>query len=304
LSRNLDKNVFIENNGYIYQGFPVGKKPLLAIAIISVLLFSAAAGTKFVKMIKANPIAPPSNTIIEISSPQNVVYYTNTITLNFTVARNGWMSSVAYSIDGGGFGMVPNFTEISREPMPPMEPTGELWQLYNWTRYTFMGGKVISGLSEGNHSVSVYYGDFDEKSTNKRFQAEYGPVTVYFVIDTSPPEIRILSAGNETYNTTDFPLNFTVNKEISWMSYRLDNGANITIDGNTTLTGLAEGTHNIVIYANDTAGNSGASETIMFTIAKTEFQPEIFPTVVVIAPIALVTVIGAGLLVYFKKRNQ
>jgi hypothetical protein len=69
-----------------------------------------------------------------------------------------------------------------------------------------------------------------------------------------------------------------------------------------TLTGLAEGTHSIVIYANDTTGNMGASETIFFTIVQ-ETRSESFPTIIVIAPIASAAV-GVGLLVYFKKRHK
>jgi hypothetical protein len=277
------------------------KRKALALTLIMALL--AVAGTQLVNLGKADPIAPPSNLTIEIFSPQNAVYYTNAITLNFTIARNGWMNSVRYSLDGGGFGIVTNFTEISREPMPPMEPTGELWQEYSWTRYTFMGSKVFHGLSDRNHSLSVYYGY--EDPDDKRFLAYGDPVTVYFVIDTSPPEIRILSAENETYNTSDIPLNFTVNKEISWTAYRLDNGVNVAIDGNTTLTGLAEGLHSIVIYANDTAGNMGVSETTTFTITKPEPQPEPFPTTLIAAAVLVAVVAGAGLwLLYLRRQNR
>jgi hypothetical protein len=45
----------------------------------------------------------------------------------------------------------------------------------------------------------------------------------------------------------------------------------------------------------------GLSETITFTVA----EPEPFPTVpVVAASVVTVFVVGAGLLVYFKKRNH
>jgi hypothetical protein len=45
----------------------------------------------------------------------------------------------------------------------------------------------------------------------------------------------------------------------------------------------------------------GVSEVINFTIAK---PPEPFPTTLVVAPIASFVVIGAGLLLYFKKRKH
>ncbi len=280
------------------------KKSLITAAFISALLLSAIAGIQLVNFGEANPIGPPSNLMIEILSPQNSVYYTNVIVLNFTIARNGWMGDVGYSLDGGGYGALTNFTEIKREPMPPTEPIGELWQMYNWTRYTYLGTKVFKGLSDKNHSISVCYGHKDPD--DKRFFADGDPVTVSFIIDTSPPVIKSLVAENETYTTSNVPLNFTVNKATSWMSYRIDNGVNVTIDGNTTLTGLAEGLHNIVIYANDTAGNMGASENITFTLSEPEQpEPEPFPTELTItASGASVAVVGIGLLIYFKKRKR
>jgi hypothetical protein len=99
------------------------------------------------------------------------------------------------------------------------------------------------------------------------------------------------------------PLNFTTDEPTSWIGYCLDQQANATITGNVTLTGLAEGSHSIIVYANDTAGNMGTSEKIFFTIIQ-ETQSEPFPTILVIAPIASVAVVGVGLLVYFKKRKR
>jgi hypothetical protein len=48
----------------------------------------------------------------------------------------------------------------------------------------------------------------------------------------------------------------------------LDGYSIVTIAGNTTLTGLSNGNHNIVAYTTDLAGHVTASETIIFTISK------------------------------------
>ena len=66
---------------------------------------------------------------------------------------------------------------------------------------------------------------------------------------------------------TNIPLTFAVNGTTSWIGYSLDNQANITVDGNTTLTGLSYGQHSIVVYANDTSGTMGVSKEIFFTRA-------------------------------------
>jgi len=64
---------------------------------------------------------------------------------------------------------------------------------------------------------------------------------------------------------------------------------------------LPNGLHNVTLYAEDTFGNIGVSETISFTVEK----PEPFPTAPFVAvSIFAVVVIVAGLLVYFKKHKH
>jgi hypothetical protein len=163
----------------------------------------------------------------------------------------------------------------------------------------------VSELSDGQHKIevtAVFVGNI-----NNDFVPTYtltsAPVYfyVYNISPPSPPVISNLSPENKTYDTTDIPLSFTVDKPTSWIGYSLDEKENVTVVENTTLTGLSYGSHGIVVYANDTLGNTGTSETINFTIAE---KPEPFPTTLVIAPIASVAVIGIGLFVYFRKRKR
>ena len=87
------------------------------------------------------------------------------------------------------------------------------------------------------------------------------------------------------------------------MGYSIDDQANTTISGNTTLTGLSEGSHSLTLYANDTAGNTGKSEKIYFTVTQqTEADP--FPTKLgIVSVLVVVAVVGVGLFVHFKKRQ-
>ena len=78
--------------------------------------------------------------------------------------------------------------------------------------------------------------------------------------DTTPPILTILSPQSTTYFTTNVPLTYTVDEPISWIGYNLDSQGNITVTGNTTLTGLSNGSHYIILYANDTKGNMGYSD--------------------------------------------
>jgi hypothetical protein len=87
--------------------------------------------------------------------------------------------------------------------------------------------------------------------------------------DTNPPIITIISpVSGTTYSTDSVNLNYSVNKPTTWQGYSLDGAANITLHGNTTLTGFADGLHILTVSANDTSGNTNSS-TVCFTIATT-----------------------------------
>lgn len=84
-----------------------------------------------------------------------------------------------------------------------------------------------------------------------------------------PPKIKILSPINTIYATSSVPLTFTIDKATSWIGYVLDENANVTILGNTTLTDLQDGAHSVIVYANNTYGRMGASEEVCFSIDTT-----------------------------------
>jgi hypothetical protein len=124
-------------------------------------------------------------------------------------------------------------------------------------------------------------------------------VTVELHEWASPPSVRLISPKNTTYTSANVTLEFTINKQISWIGYSLDGHETVTITGNTTLSGLANGLHNVTVYAKDLFENTGNSDTIWFSVS------EPFPiTPAIAASAATVAVVGVGLLVYFKKRKH
>jgi N-acetylneuraminic acid mutarotase len=125
--------------------------------------------------------------------------------------------------------------------------------------------------------------------------------------DTTPPTVSIVSPENKTYTVNNVSLTFTVSEQTSWIGYSLDGQDNVTITGNITLSGLSNGLHNLTVYANDAAGNTGTSETIYFTIAqKIEPPPqssESFPTTWIVTAIAIIAIgAAAGYLIYKRRR--
>jgi len=154
-----------------------------------------------------------------------------------------------------------------------------------------IGGFTIKGI--WMPIVQTWY------ATNEEYTPfGYGtPDPSYVPPDTAAPEIAVASPQNKTYYTTDVALNFTVNEPVSSMRYELD-GESFEVSENTTLTGLSYGSHNVAVYATDTSGNTGVSETMSFTIAE---EPKPFPTIMVAVILFSMAIVGAGLLVYYVK---
>jgi len=117
--------------------------------------------------------------------------------------------------------------------------------------------KNKTGLSDGNYTYRVFGNDIAGNSGKTDFR--------WVKRDTTSPIMTIISPENKTYNITNIALTFTINEPTSWIGYSLDNQPNVTITGNTTLTNLTEGPHNIILYANDTIGNMGKSNRTYFT---------------------------------------
>jgi len=285
----------------------VEKKPLRVAIIILTLLFSAAAGTQFIISCDANPYhsitytQPPN---ITINSPlNNETYPSNNVPLEFTITRpliwliNGTVSGkvfknrlllVSILIDG----------KLYRKLWAYDDLTSPFSYCYNHTN-----------LEDGAHNLTViaHCEGWDLEMHNlwqKPLPYDVSSDLIVFTVDATSPLISVLSPKNASYELTrnplDVTLNFTVNEPVSRLTYSLDEQENMTIAGNTTLTSLPYGEHNVTIYATDEVGNTGASETIVFTI---EEPPEPFPTTMITAPIASVAFVGVGLLVYFKKRR-
>lgn len=152
----------------------------------------------------------------------------------------------------------------------------------------------------GGSATSWFVGTFGPSAVNEKYTpVGYGTPDPSYVLEHYPPKISVMSPLKQTYNETDVPLLFDVDKTVNWTGYSLDGKQNVTVTGNITLTGLSSGLHNVAVYANDTYGNMGASETVTFTISPP------FPIVpVAVASVAVAVATASGLLVYFKKHRR
>jgi hypothetical protein len=94
--------------------------------------------------------------------------------------------------------------------------------------------------------------------TNKQAQAWHQDLT-----------IQIISPENKIYATDSIPLIFTINKAVLWIGYALDGQENVTISGNITLTNLADGEHDVVVYAKDICSKISVSNKVFFGVDTT-----------------------------------
>ena len=241
---------------------------------------------------------------INIISPSNSTYTPQSLTLNLTfksfLDSSKANITIVYCVDGK------TNTTIRTESTPvPIEAeityangtktTGISIQSY----YLVTGWATLPEMPEGSHSLTVY-GKYEFPSSYHNIGLDNR--TVYFTVnDGNPPIISNLSLENKTYNQSNLPLNFTTDEPTSWMGFCLDGEANTTVTGNTSLAGLSVGLHTLTIYANDTVGNMGASETVTFTVVK---ETEPLPTTIIVVSAVSATVIGLGILVHFRKRNH
>lgn len=277
----------------------MNRTALAPVLIIALLLLTTLA-VSFSSIANADVTALPS---LKVMSPLwKNVYHSSDILLSFEVTTPqswsevfpgysggiiyhyvGVITSVGYSLDEK---VSENVTVDDDTSGLTIGPSSKVFDFsFNLTR-----------LSDGPHNVTInVFGRYKGEAFN------FSRSPIIFFVDTAPLELTVVSPENKIYNVTAIPLAVTTTEPVSWMSYSLDDGDQITINRNITLTNITVGLHRLTIFANDTLGNLVSSETIDFTIAE-PLEP--FPTVLVaIATMALVVGVG-GLLFYFKKRKR
>jgi parallel beta-helix repeat protein len=167
-------------------------------------------------------LSPP---LVEILSPINSSYASNTIDLNVTAAEpiSLWM----YSLNGGeNTSFTPNTT---------------------------------ASVPNGRNTLTVYAQDY---------AGNLNSTTVHFSVDTTPPNITIISPDNITYNSTSIVLDIITDENTN-VSYSLNNASDISLfnsstHGNTTIP-AEEGPNRITISARDYLGNLNSAE-VYFTV--------------------------------------
>ena len=275
------------------------KKSLLTKALLMSLLCMAIAEGCFFKFAQANPykyhevVDPPVGSTplaVSVSSPKNnTVYDVNDIAVAFNVSTKGTSVSSIYGIYFEATWIDDNVIAYKQN-----SHGSEFSRFWSY-------GETFWDLPDGEYSIiltALGGGGYAKEMTSYSYSMTTISV-VNFTIAT-PPEVSVISPLNVTYSSSDVKLDFIVNKEPSVLKYSIDGQEASILSGNTTLTGLTNGAHNVTIYVWDASGKLGVSECISFNVAK----PESFLTSFSITPIASVAVAGICIMVYLRRQKS
>jgi hypothetical protein len=235
----------------------------LTVILVLALIFSAF-NIFAVRFAKANP--PPGIPSITILSPCNQTYDSGLLFLNVSIycfAGFAGNRLISYSLDGGD-----NITLNCK----PVGANAKVADTYSGLVFF---PDVFPIPSDGTHSIRVYalfdFGDGWHRANGDPLITTNSK-TVYFTIDSTSPQISVISPEPSEYNKSIIPLNVLTDKPVTGMSYSLDGKAQVNTSGNSTLAGLSDGEHSVVVYSTAVSGGAGISEKILF---KVDTQPAI-----------------------------
>lgn len=186
--------------------------------------------------------------VTNVASEQTVVQSGSTIRINVTVENHGSFEETFNVI------LQANGTSVQVLPATIMNGSS-LTMTFNWdtTEYPL-----------GNYTLTAHADPLPGETDTANNNFIDGIVQI-----AKAPTILILSPQNKTYSSYSIPLSFTLDKPTSWIGYSLEDVANVTVTGNTTMASVSDGHHKIVVYATDTVGLTGTSRVIFFTVDTT-----------------------------------
>ena len=227
--------------------------------MITLALLASLATTTRTETAVANPFFPPPDGPVHYlrftsDSPTNTTYRTGNILFSLTLKTNDPVferyKNCFYILDGPG-NMRLDQTHIDLKPNSTS--TRLLRQTLKYatefyTEFTYEYNVQLTNLEEGTHYIiwGLEPRPGIDAAWNSQLVSTKTP-NICFTIDL--PEVTITSPHDQTFNTPDVPLTFSVDEPSSQFKYSLDGQPEVTIWGNTTLTGLQNGVHTVTVYA-------------------------------------------------------
>jgi hypothetical protein len=280
----------------------MGVRMRKSVVLLLILALIASTTAPFLS-VKANMVIPPHEILpvpegvyvtINVASPtENAVYHNRTINVNFYATIDG-SSPIPMGIHIISTYQGDWMQESAWCPFPPGFDIAE-----GDTRPSMQRNFTIFDIPFGEHTLNISVTGRGEYDNGTFYYFDLPKtVSVRFAIPTNPT-ITFALLQNATFETSFVPLNFTVDYPVTEMSYCLDGQEPLPLSGNTTLTDLANGQHNVTVYATSKHGYSGVSDTLFFKVDAPEFP--VAPFIAVSAAVFVSAVAGV---MYFKKRKR
>jgi hypothetical protein len=175
-------------------------KQQATLALVSVLLFSAAT-IMAVEVAEANPLPWLNPKItITIQSPRNGTSHDLPVFVNFTAqcsweftlsdssTQEDWIKAFYYVLDGQNMrSSGTNFTEIQLTAKHPTDKDHY---------YEYNGQAYLTNLTDGSHSITVYYGaliDVDSPQEFIAYHEDWSATSQFYVNTEAAPELPLFS---------------------------------------------------------------------------------------------------------------
>lgn len=139
---------------------------------------------------------------------------------------------------------------------------------------------TVNTISHNVGTEAIILWNMQVCDDNATPQCAFAAANFTVTVDTTAPSVSLASPTNITYPFDQLwvLLDYTITEaNLDQSSYSLDGAANVSLNnltGNLNITGLIAGSHDIEVFANDSAGNSDSTQ-IFFTIIEND-APDIF----------------------------
>lgn len=295
--------IFVSSNGFTLTGNNTIIGNTLVNNICGLSLFQTAQN----KIVENNIVNSSAVAFDLYDSYGNVIYHNNFInnTNQFEDDDIDYSGPNCVNTWDGGFPLGGNYWSDYHSIYPNATEIGDTG--IGNTAYWVKPDNLIQPNSEMSEQAQGYWTAKEVfYSKNKDLYPLIQPFNSSFLANYEreiiPPKVVIHSPSDNVYDNVNVSLTFSIDKPFNWAGYSLDGQSNVTINGNTTISDLAYGSHNITVYVNSTFGVIGISKSVEFNVTKS--QPFTYTIVILVSVAVIAMVIWQAIVLHLRRRQK